>query len=115
MPPMERTRREPGRRLAALAAGCWLVVAVGCTSMPPRELPPLTPEPTTHMLPGKFVWIDLITQDVAAAQSFYGELFGWTFREGRRYSEILDGDRAIVAFDGLVEPAIPRKDLGAAE
>jgi len=63
--------------------------------MPPRELPPLTPEPTTLLLPGKFVWIDLITQDVEAAQSFYGELFGWTVRDGQRYSEIVDGDRAI--------------------
>jgi hypothetical protein len=30
-------------------------------------------------LPGKFVWADLVTDDVAAASKFYGALFGWTF------------------------------------
>ena len=29
--------------------------------------------------PGKFVWHDLVTPNPAAAQEFYGRLFGWTF------------------------------------
>jgi predicted enzyme related to lactoylglutathione lyase len=28
---------------------------------------------------GRFVWRELTTSDVPAAQAFYGELFGWTF------------------------------------
>ncbi|MDQ3037242.1 MAG: VOC family protein [Myxococcota bacterium] len=32
---------------------------------------------TTH-LPGKFVWLELLTDDAAKAKGFYGELFGWT-------------------------------------
>lgn len=30
--------------------------------------------------PGKFVWYDLATEDMSAAQAFYGRVFGWTFR-----------------------------------
>ena len=41
------------------------------------------------MKPGKFVWQDLVTQDVAEARAFYGALFGWTFREGDRYIQVL--------------------------
>jgi hypothetical protein len=29
--------------------------------------------------PGKIVWHDLVTPDLAAAQRFYGAMFGWTF------------------------------------
>ena len=32
-----------------------------------------------RQLTGKFVWFDLLTEDLAAAQKFYGALFGWTF------------------------------------
>ena len=36
--------------------------------------------PTRHGAPlGAPCWIDLTTSDVARAQSFYGEVFGWTF------------------------------------
>jgi len=34
--------------------------------------------------PGRFVWRDLMTRDVAAAKQFYGELFGWRFENARR-------------------------------
>jgi hypothetical protein len=44
-------------------------------------VPPLLAEATAEQIPGKFVWIDLYTPDPAAARSFYGELFGWTFAE----------------------------------
>jgi hypothetical protein len=30
-------------------------------------------------LPGKFVWADLVTDDVLVAQRFYTALFGWKF------------------------------------
>jgi predicted enzyme related to lactoylglutathione lyase len=30
--------------------------------------------------PGKFVWVDLATEDPAAAQAFYGKVFGWRFK-----------------------------------
>lgn len=39
---------------------------------------------TDTPLYGKFVWSDLITDDVSAAQAFYGPLLGWTFEQTRR-------------------------------
>jgi predicted enzyme related to lactoylglutathione lyase len=66
----------------------WLRLATAalllCTSRtfasdaPP--LPPLTTVSGSPRLPGKFVWADLVTDDVATAQKFYASLFGWTFR-----------------------------------
>ena len=35
--------------------------------------------PTGERLPGKIIWRDLLTNDPAASQQFYGELFGWEF------------------------------------
>lgn len=32
--------------------------------------------------PGAFSWSELITKDVEAAKAFYGEIFGWQFKEG---------------------------------
>lgn len=31
---------------------------------------------------GAFSWSELITSDVEGARSFYGQLFGWTLKEG---------------------------------
>jgi predicted enzyme related to lactoylglutathione lyase len=44
-------------------------------------VPPVSPTPTETREIGHFVWYDLLTADVAAAQRFYGSLFGWTFDE----------------------------------
>ena len=42
-------------------------------------LPPLTTVSGSPHLPGKFVWADLVTDDVPAARNFYSQLFGWAF------------------------------------
>src|SRR5688572_10545631 len=39
------------------------------------------PTRKSHPL-GAPCWIDLMTDDAAAAQAFYGELFGWTAEQG---------------------------------
>jgi hypothetical protein len=48
---------------------------------------------------GAFVWHDLLAHDLAAAERFYGELFGWTFDHGNDgdpdYVTILHDDRPI--------------------
>ena len=87
-------------QLAALALLC---LALACASRPTRWIPPVTPEPTGIALPGKFVWIDLVTQDVDAAKRFYGDLFNWTFRDSDRYTEVLHEGRAIAG-------VVPAKD-----
>jgi predicted enzyme related to lactoylglutathione lyase len=80
-------------RVSALALLCLGLAA--CVSRPTRWIPPVTAEPTEFALPGKFVWIDLVTQDVAAAKRFYGDLFSWTFRDHERYSQVIHQGRAI--------------------
>jgi len=32
-------------------------------------------------LPGKFIWFDLVTDNLPAARAFYRDVFGWNFRE----------------------------------
>lgn len=50
--------------------------------------------------PGSFSWNELATRDVEGAKAFYGEVFGWTFKEsggagGMPYHLIQLGDREI--------------------
>jgi len=40
-------------------------------------------QPPTAEHPGKLVWAELVTPDLAAAQRFYGGVFGWTFHDIR--------------------------------
>ncbi len=44
------------------------------------ELPPLGDSAHMQHHPGKLVWADLVTSDLPVAEKFYGDLFGWTFR-----------------------------------
>jgi hypothetical protein len=66
-----------------------------------REFPPLPPlndPPTELRLPGKFVWADLFTTDIAKARSFYTGLFGWDWRQvssARPYGMFYQDDIAV--------------------
>jgi len=87
------TPPSPGRRRRRLRIACGalcLAVASACATPPLPIIPPVTLQPTQLVKPGKFVWADLVTQDVAKAKSFYGALFGWTFEDGERYSPVLN-------------------------
>jgi predicted enzyme related to lactoylglutathione lyase len=43
---------------------------------------PLGPDGAAgRSLPGKFVWLDLATENPASARAFYGAVFGWRFRD----------------------------------
>jgi predicted enzyme related to lactoylglutathione lyase len=69
-------RRRSSRRwwLATLIA----LLAVSAQASD-RYWPPIVDPPTGKHTPGRFVWGDLVTSDVAAAAGFYGKVFGWTF------------------------------------
>lgn len=66
-----------------------------------RYWPPITEAPTEVRNPGRFVWADLVTDDVGAAAEFYGATFGWTFAtyggadDRDTYTLVLAGARAI--------------------
>ena len=56
-----------------------LVSAAGVANAADRYWPPIVDPPTGQYTPGRWVWGDLVTSDVAAAADFYGKVFGWTF------------------------------------
>jgi hypothetical protein len=58
-------------------------------------LPPLTTVSGSPRLPGKFVWADLVTDDVPAARKFYAQLFGWRFWEMGSYTIAVNDDRPL--------------------
>lgn len=79
-----------------------LAILVGCAGVGSKFeskssicFTPVTMEPTNTYHPGKIVWHDLVTPDPAAARKFYGELFGWTFRDSRNYTEIFHDGKKI--------------------
>ncbi len=68
-------RRASGRWWLAVLAS---LLALGAQAGD-RYWPPIVDPPTGQHTPGRFVWGDLVTSDVAAAADFYGKVFGWTF------------------------------------
>lgn len=82
-----------------LLASLWFT---GCTSMPelpqknePLLLPSITQLKTGEWHQGKFVWHDLLTDDVDSAQKFYAGAFGWTFENRGSYVQILNQGKLI--------------------
>jgi predicted enzyme related to lactoylglutathione lyase len=81
--------------LTGLTSTLLLLGLMACTSSGGGRVAdfPLSEEP----LLGKFVWHDLITDDVAGARQFYGGLFGWEFEETRHPN---GGDYTLISADG---------------
>lgn len=90
---------------SALTAAALLVSAANCLAADAPPLPPLTSVSGNPRLPGKFVWADLVTDDVPAARRFYGELFGWTFHDVGNYTIALNDGRPLA---GLFQRARPQ-------
>ena len=72
------------------------------------QLPALNSPPSAEHHAGKMIWADLVTPDLAAAEKFYGGLFGWTFQPVHAG----DTNYAVAMLDGrpiggLVQKAIP--------
>lgn len=86
-----------------LAATALPRSAAGAAPAQSFELPPLTQSPAAEH-PGKLIWAELVTPDLAAAKRFYGGIFGWTFHDIRAgdttYAIAKLGDEPIA---GLVE------------
>jgi predicted enzyme related to lactoylglutathione lyase len=76
----------------------------------PLELPPLSDVPNAH-LPGKVVWADLVTPDLATAEAFYSGLFAWTFRD----IHTGDTDYAVAIADGRPVAGIVQRPIPAGE
>ena len=78
--------------------GILIMFQVGCSIINPPE--PIFEGKALTYHPGKFIWHDLVTSDVATAKSFYGQLFSWTFEQRGRYTMVkLDGKRVAGILD----------------
>jgi predicted enzyme related to lactoylglutathione lyase len=95
------------RGLASLLAAA-LMLGGALARAADFQLPALNSPPSDEHHPGKMVWADLVTPDLAAAEKFYGGLFGWTFQHVRagevNYAVALLDGRPI---GGIVEKPIP--------
>jgi predicted enzyme related to lactoylglutathione lyase len=78
------------RTLPAMTLFAATIMVAGCTTQMPT-MPPLGDNGPA--LTGKVIWHDLVTPDLDAAESFYGELFGWQF-------ETLSGDYKLASNNG---------------
>jgi uncharacterized protein len=74
-----RHLRRRSRALITAAAAAVLVTATTAAGAADRYWPPIVDPATGSHTPGRWVWADLVTADVAAAADFYGKVFGWTF------------------------------------
>jgi predicted enzyme related to lactoylglutathione lyase len=69
-------RPRPTRLALTAAALLTITLAIAHAQTP---APPGNPRE-----PGRFVWHNLMTRDLAQAKTFYSALFGWTFEDGKR-------------------------------
>jgi predicted enzyme related to lactoylglutathione lyase len=96
----------PGLLLLLLSAA-----GMSPSSAAPFELPPLNSPASTEHHVGKVVWADLVTPDLAAAERFYGGLFGWTFQT----IHAGDSDYALALVNGRPVGGLYQKSLRAGE
>jgi len=96
--PFGRVSRAP---FAALLLACGFSV----TAADEPQFPPLTTVSGSPRLPGKFVWADLVTDDLPAARTFYARLFGWTFRDMGNYAIASNDERPLCGMFQRPRPA----------
>ena len=92
------------RRKLGVFATLLLVALAGTTRA--QKLPPLGDG--GRRLPGKFVWADLVTDDVPAAAKFYKGLFGWTFDDYGGYVIVSNEERPLAGMFQKPRPADPK-------
>ena len=66
-----------------LATILSLTMMSGCATSQGARLPSITSSPDGKVYAGKFVWVDLLTEDVQAAAVFYDGLFGWSAKPSK--------------------------------
>lgn len=95
-----------------------LALCIGIAGVAPVMAAPLLPalvDPASgEHHPGKVIFVELVTPDLAAAKAFYAGLFGWTFRDvqgdGVVYAEAsLDGHLVAAMFYRPIKPTEHRQ------
>jgi uncharacterized protein len=85
--------------------GIFCAAQLISTAAPAPTLPPLSTVSGSARLPGKFVWADLVTDDVPAARKFYAQLFGWKFWDMGNYTIAANEDRPLCGMFQRPRPA----------
>lgn len=88
--------------VSAFAAG----LAMAAAESP--QWPAVTDTPTNIHVPGRWASVDLLTDDVAAAESFYSKVFGWTFErygDGKKVYALARSDGERVGGVAYIEKA----------
>lgn len=103
-------RRRSGRagRTASWALLASFAAAPAAFGQQP-QLPPVAAAPSQEHHVGKVILLELITPDLAAAERFYGGVFGWSFHGialgHTQYAEALLNGRLVA---GLIQRAVPK-------
>jgi hypothetical protein len=91
-----------------LLAACLGIASVAPSMAAPPEMPALAEPASQEHHPGKVVFVELVTPDLAAAEQFYAGVFGWTFQDSQggkmAYAEALLDGRQIA---GLIQREVP--------
>jgi predicted enzyme related to lactoylglutathione lyase len=77
--PADIARQHSFTKILLFAA--FLLVLLSSCASKKVIVPSITQIPTKIYHHGKFVWFDLITNDIPIAKKFYGELLGWEFED----------------------------------
>lgn len=106
-----RRPRRGGDTAPCLALRRWvfagLLFLVSSLHAAETELPPLTTVEGNPRLPGKFIWADLVTDDVAKARNFYAQVFGWQFWGVGNYVIAMNDGQPLA---GMFQKARPAND-----
>jgi hypothetical protein len=100
---MKNISRIGGRLLAGSLLAWGAIQPLPAAESP--TLPPLTTVKGSPRLPGKFVWADLVTDDIPQARKFYSGLLGWNFREVGNYSIAYNAERPVAGIFAMKRPA----------
>ena len=68
---------ETGQAAVVCIISCVVLIGSCATQQP--VISPIPSNPAGTYQVGKFVWFDLLTNDVPGTKRFYGELFNWEF------------------------------------
>lgn len=80
----------------------FVLLSTSCATLN-IDLPSVTETPTGERLPGKIIWRDLLTNNPAASQRFYRELFGWEFESIGEASKLKrDSSYTLIRHNGIL-------------
>src|SRR5262245_6283473 len=84
---MPQSRSLVAAALVALVSACahTSTTTTSSTSMGGTQQSAQTAAIASSDTTGKFVWFDLITDNLPAVRKFYGELLGWEFTDVTRF------------------------------